>query len=326
MAGNTPFFASEILGYLTGQEALATTLTPYLGLFTTMPSGTASGTEVSGLGYARIEVNGSSFWNAPVQGSPTSVTNSATFTFPNATVLSPPANPTLSSTAGGTLAATTYYVIITYVGASGETTGSGEVSLAVAADNLLVVDSPAASSGAVGWNVYVGTASGGETKQNSSYIAIGTNWTEPTTGLISGSAVPTTNTASWGNILGVGLWDASTGGDLLYSGWLGNAKYWPFTATTSGNLISAYGITAGTTGFANGVNVIFSEGFGGTAPTGLALNTLYTVSNLSSDTFTVGATLTANGSGNVRMVVPQTMVPNNRLQINAGEMILQYST
>jgi len=108
--------------------------------------------------------------------------------------LSVPAAPTLASAGGGTIAATTYYAKITYLNGAGETVGSGESSLAVAADNLLVVDSPLAYINATGWNVYVSTATGAETKQNTGAIAIGTNWTEPAAGLISGAALPASNT------------------------------------------------------------------------------------------------------------------------------------
>ena len=127
----------------------------------------------------------------PLASMELSVLNNLGVAFPTNT---PPAAPTLSSVAAGTLAATTYYVKITYVNAAGETLPSAEASLAVAADYVLSVASPAATSGASGWNVFVSTATGTETLQNSSPIAIGTAWQEPTTGLISGSALPTTST------------------------------------------------------------------------------------------------------------------------------------
>ena len=127
----------------------------------------------------------------PLASMELSVLNSLGVAFPTNT---PPAAPTLSSVAAGTLAATTYYVKITYVNAAGETLPSAEASLAVAADYVLSVASPAATSGASGWNVFVSTATGTETLQNSSPIAIGTAWQEPTTGLIAGSALPTTST------------------------------------------------------------------------------------------------------------------------------------
>ena len=106
----------------------------------------------------------------------------------------PSVAPVLSSVSGGTLAAATYYVKITYENSTGETLPSPESNLAVALDNLLVVDSPSSATNATGYNVYVSTTTGTETKQNSTPISIGTNWTEPTSGLISGSALPSSNT------------------------------------------------------------------------------------------------------------------------------------
>jgi hypothetical protein len=109
-------------------------------------------------------------------------------------VIAAPAAPTTSSSAGGTLAGATYYVKTTYVNAIGETVGSSESTQVVAANYLLDVTSPAAETGATGWNVYVATATGAEEKQNATPIAIGTNWTLPTTGLVTGATVPTSNT------------------------------------------------------------------------------------------------------------------------------------
>jgi hypothetical protein len=99
--------------------------------------------------------------------------------------LSPPAAPTLSSVAGGALGATTYFVKVTYVNASGETLGSAESSLAVAANNLLKVTSPIASGSATAYNVYVWTISFFEVLQTPTPIPLGTDWTEPTSGLVS---------------------------------------------------------------------------------------------------------------------------------------------
>lgn len=111
--------------------------------------------------------------------------------------ISPPSAPFLSSVAGGTIGLTTYYVKITYKSSTGETLPSSESSLAVAALSLLQVASPSPATNAVGWNVYVSTGTGTETSQNISAIAIGTNWTEPTTGLVSGNALPAANTTGW---------------------------------------------------------------------------------------------------------------------------------
>jgi hypothetical protein len=108
-----------------------------------------------------------------------------------------PGAPGLGQTPGGTMGATTYYVKITWVIPSGESLPSTETSKAVSANNLLTVTNPAGAPGsATGFNVYVSTSTGTETKQNGSNpVSIGATWTEPTTGLISGSAPPTVNTA-----------------------------------------------------------------------------------------------------------------------------------
>lgn len=106
-----------------------------------------------------------------------------------------PVAPTLGSTAGGALAATTYYVATTYVTAQGETIASPVASLAVAANHLLTAASPLLCAGATGWNVYVGPAANSLQKQNSVAMGIGSSYTEPTTGLVSGAVPPTTSSA-----------------------------------------------------------------------------------------------------------------------------------
>jgi hypothetical protein len=111
-----------------------------------------------------------------------------------------PAAATLSQTSGGALAATTYFVKLTYILNGVETPASVESSLAVSANNLLQVTSPASVTGATGYNVYVASYSGGEIKQNTTAIAIGTNWTEPTSGLGSGTAPPPNSGVGDGNL------------------------------------------------------------------------------------------------------------------------------
>lgn len=97
----------------------------------------------------------------------------------------------LSTGAGGALPARTYFARATYVYANGESGYSAEQSQAFAANQLCTVISPAAQAGATGWNVYMSESAGTETLQNASPIAIGTNWTEPTGGLINtGASAP----------------------------------------------------------------------------------------------------------------------------------------
>ncbi len=109
--------------------------------------------------------------------------------------LASPSAPALSQVSGGSLAARTNYVKITYLSANGETLGSTEASLAISANHLLKVASPSAETGARSWNVYVSVSTGTETLQAN--VAIGTAWTEPTGGLVSGAALPSVNDTGW---------------------------------------------------------------------------------------------------------------------------------
>ncbi len=114
-----------------------------------------------------------------------------------------PMMPITITTAGGALGARSYFVKITYVdSAGGESTSTPlGVQRYIAASNLLKVRTPElpfaiASSGVTynKYNVYASITEGSETLQNASPITIGTDWTEPTGGLItSGASVPTTN-------------------------------------------------------------------------------------------------------------------------------------
>lgn len=116
----------------------------------------------------------------------------------SAVLNNPTANGALSATAGGALGATTYFVKITFVNSTGETLAGPETSLAVAANNVLnVAAPPSPPAGATGWNVYVSTATGTETKQNGGVpIPIANAWVEPTTGLVAGAALPGANTTA----------------------------------------------------------------------------------------------------------------------------------
>ena len=110
-----------------------------------------------------------------------------------------PSTPSPTTVAGGALAAQTIFTKTTYVSPSGETTASGEAGpTAVTASHLLQVPSPAAAGNATGWNIYCAASSGAEVLQNATPIAIGTAWTEPATGLVTGTASPpSANTTGW---------------------------------------------------------------------------------------------------------------------------------
>ncbi|MBI3694060.1 MAG: hypothetical protein HY238_04370 [Acidobacteria bacterium] len=91
----------------------------------------------------------------------------------------------------GTLGAMTLYVRMTWVDGSNEGAPSQETAADVPANQALRVTPPAAPAPAVGWNVYVGGASGEATRQNSQPLALGQPWMMPATGLAVGVAVGT---------------------------------------------------------------------------------------------------------------------------------------
>lgn len=110
-----------------------------------------------------------------------------------------------SLTTAGSLAARTYYLRCTFVDSAGlESSASDEAMIWIPSLRLCQVMSPKPSfaQNSYGvlyshYNVYAAVSPNSETLQNSSPIAIGTNWTEPSTGLIGGpSAYPSQNLIS----------------------------------------------------------------------------------------------------------------------------------
>lgn len=111
---------------------------------------------------------------------------------------------TLSTVAGGSQGARTYYVQYTYVASSvntyaGQTLPSVEQTISVPANQLLYVTSPAAANGLASYNLYISATQGGENLQTSgTNITIGIDWTEPVGGLSTGGATPPTTNAACG--------------------------------------------------------------------------------------------------------------------------------
>ena len=105
-----------------------------------------------------------------------------------------PFKPTTSTTSSGSKSARTYYITITYVTANGESVVSEEATQSIGANDVLIVNSPVGLSGITGWNVYHHTVSGSLKLQNSTPIAIGTDYTETTGALNDGASPPTTHT------------------------------------------------------------------------------------------------------------------------------------
>lgn len=118
---------------------------------------------------------------------------------------------TLTTSGSGSLGAGTYYVVYTfYDAAAHETLASPEVVGTLSATGSLVVASPASGlpASAVGINVYISTTSGTETKQGS---ATGTAAYTQSSALISGSALPASNTTLCQLIANDAVWPVGTG-------------------------------------------------------------------------------------------------------------------
>lgn len=112
--------------------------------------------------------------------------------------LAPPAAPTLATaTTGGTVAAGTYLVEISYVDAQGETTPSAPLAIVTTGStSTITIDSPAASGSATGWYAYVTQVNGSAfTRQQTagSPTAIATNLTLTAPPTSSGAAPQTVN-------------------------------------------------------------------------------------------------------------------------------------
>ena len=169
-------------------EAFTTTGTGLLTVQSPPPSGDATGWRLY-LGTAAASA--SLFRSGATVAIGTSTTAStipSTNPVPttNTTGLAAPTIPSLSAGgSGGPAGASTVFVTVTYVNAVGETVASPEASQALTSGQLVTVTSPAVSGDATGYNVYAANISGQEVKQTATPIAIGTNWTEPTTGLVT---------------------------------------------------------------------------------------------------------------------------------------------
>jgi hypothetical protein len=111
----------------------------------------------------------------------------------------------LGYVSGGALGSRTYFVKVTYKNAAGETLPSNEVSIAIPANNVLVVQGIDGHTGATTCGVYVSTTTGTETNQGNGATTLQTgtgcgfdpnyqSWQEPTTGLVAGASPPGSST------------------------------------------------------------------------------------------------------------------------------------
>lgn len=143
---------------------------------------------------------------------------------------------------------------------------------------------------------------------------------------ITNTATINSNVASgsWGDIIGVGIYDASSAGNVLRKSYLTSGAYFTFTGLASTDVITAPGHT-----FANDYRVVFLAQTGTSLPTGITQGTLYYVIGAATDTFQISTSsggsavnITANGGGRVVRVIPQTIGSGSLLSFPVGTLTL----
>jgi hypothetical protein len=131
-----------------------------------------------------------------------------------------------------------------------------------------------------------------------------------------------------GNVVGWGIWDASTAGNCFQTGWFSTVS--ALAVVRSGDLATE-DIQSSVHGFTTDDRVIFEVVEGLTVPAGIAVGpaTIYFVlaAGLTTDAFRVSTTsggaalnLTAAGSAIARKVVVTNFGAQGQFQINAGDL------
>jgi hypothetical protein len=125
-------------------------------------------------------------------------------------------------------------------------------------------------------------------------------------------------------VVGFAIWDALSGGNCLWTGWLSTVVRAFVADDVAGDTIRSPGH-----GFSNDDRVAFEAEDVGSLPTGLSAGTLYWVVNAATDTFKVSATqggaavdISAVGSGKVRKVVPKTLNSGDTFRFATGNLTL----
>lgn len=284
MAGFSDFMAQAALNFVTGQQPMPVIGNRFAALFTTAPTSDAGtgGTEVSGTGYARIQVAGA------VTAAGSISTASATITMPNVSG-SPWVVPgmnvysiTAAKQIGTVLSWTTTTLTLT---ANAANNGSGST------DSLQFSAWPAA------------TASSGNPEPATLPASV-TNTGATITFAQAGAG-------GWGTVTSFALYDAVSSGNMLQWDYLGNFKWIPFTATVASPSV----ITADTTADApaNASSIVVTQKYGATLPTlsGGSWSGLLTTGGLSGATFTItGNNASAIGGGQFRQVTSQSIPAN----------------
>lgn len=278
MSGLGDYSAKNLLNYLTGQVAEPALPAVWLALMTAVDTDAGTGgTEVSGGAYARVQVAGSAVTNATTAAGNAVLHFAATPAWLQA-LTGGGAGAVVSDTTGGGLipAGTTVLSSTgTSVTMSANATGAG-----VGNGDTIVFSAFSAATGSAPSQVTNGA---------------GINFAQAS--------------ASWGTVIGFELRDAVSSGNLLLADYIGNFSWLPATVSAASPGV----ITAKAHGYANGDSFVFTNEYGGTAPSFSAGNYtgLQTVAGVTTDTFNVtGVNTSATGNGLVRKVTQQPIAIN----------------
>jgi hypothetical protein len=276
MPGFSDYTAQAALNWESGQAAMPVLASRFLALYTTMPTSNAGtgGVEVSGGSYARVQVAGNVATSATTAAGvailtfasvPAWVTVGMTATDTTATTVIPAGSTILSKTA-------------TTVTISANVTGAGVGN----GDNIVFCAFPASTA------------------------SVGTEPSVTPASVTNGSIVTfAAATANWGTIIGFGLFDALTSGNLISLDYIGNFKWLPFACT----LASPGVLTSTAHGYSNADPVVVTAKFdGGLLPTTAgSWAGVLTVAGVTTDTFTAGVNTTSTGEGMVRKITQQSI-------------------
>lgn len=239
--------------------------------------------------------------------------------------LADPANTSSSgvtTVVGGALSSRTYYYRFAYRNKSGTTNASPSASIAIAANSLVKIaptgaptnsrpadssTTPIEVSGIDYIDIYVGTTSGSETLQTSisypDFFAQGLGWTEPTTGLVTGAALPTSNTTHY--ICKFGIYETISGGGYLGPNIIADNDFYGFSesnAIATDDLVTSRMIRFG--------NTIIADSGSGNA-VAIDSHSVYQVGNITGST-------TLNWRNGKFQVA--TLTGNVTLAINSGSI------
>ena len=279
MSGLSDYSAQANLNWLTGNRAMPALASRYMALFTTAPTSDAGtgGTEVSGSGYARVQVAGA-------------IAAAASFTTASTTITMSVNNP------GWVVAGMNVYDAT--VGAQIGTVSSWSASSTTLTLTAVAGSSSSGATDSLVFSAWPASSASSGTEPRTAPANVTNNAT---------ITFPQATGTGWGTVTSWGLYDALTGGNFVVWDYLGNYKWSPFTCT----LASPGVLTCTDQSFSNGQYAVVTTKYGGTLPTtGGSWAGILTVAGASGATFNLGVNTTSTGDGQVRQVIQQP-IPQN---------------